>query len=449
MLSSETTEIQPNQKAFYLLMATEFWERFSYYSMQFLLVLYATANISHGGLGWSKIMALQLTGIYGALSFMLPIFGGILADKYLGQKKAALIGAAIMALGHFTLAFHSFVAFYSGLVLLVVGSGFFKSCIPAMIAKIFEGHEIKKSNAYSTYMMIVNVGAALAGITTGLAKENWGFHIAFTIAGFGMAIGFVTLLIGNKFLLKNIGNKPEHLNEKYSKEPRPSLKKLLQENVFAKNRYKVYLFLTGFFLIQYCFYFIVTNGPLTLYLENNVNRNIENFVVPTTWFQSLDSTSTVVASFVWNLVFIYYAKKTNKIASVPAKVGVGLILLGLSFFILSHASFKLFINANQLLSMWPFVAFFILSNFATMLITPTILYASNEYVPKGTHSFHTAIYYVMVGLASYIASWIGALMFIVGAFQVFTGIAIIMIILGIIHLVLTPKLNKLTQSQIN
>ena len=93
-MTSSTLTAEPNKKAFYLLMATEFWERFSYYSMQFLLVLYASATIAHGGLGWSKVMALQLTGIYGALSFALPIFGGLLVDKQLGQKIAALIGAA-------------------------------------------------------------------------------------------------------------------------------------------------------------------------------------------------------------------------------------------------------------------------------------------------------------------------------------------------------------------
>ncbi|MES2615990.1 MAG: oligopeptide:H+ symporter [Bdellovibrionota bacterium] len=442
MESTQATALKPNNQAFYLLMATEFWERFSYYSMQLLLVLYASATLSQGGLGWSKVMALQLVGIYGAASFILPIFGAILADRQLGQKSAALIGATLMAFGHFTLAIHATFAFYLGLVLLVVGSGFFKSCIPAMIAQIFEKHKIKKSNAYSTYYMMINIGAALAGFSTGLAQVYFGYHTAFTIAGFGMAIGFFTLLIGCKFFLKGIGSKPEQ--DTKIKLKRPSIRKLLSENTVARNRYKVYVFLTAFFLIQYCFYYIVTNGPLTLYIEHNVNRHIGNFLIPTTWFQTLDSISTVVAAFIWNMVFLYFAQKKNTVISVPNKIGFGLIGLGISFTIIAYAAFQIYLHPDSLISIWPFVAFFILSNFATMLITPTVLYASNEYIPQGTHSFHTAIYYVMIGIASYVASWVGALIFIVGAFQVFSIISVIMVILGIIHLVMEKRLNSLT-----
>ena len=198
-----------NQKPFYLLMGVELWERFSYYSMQFLLVLYSSAAITSGGLGWTKAEALELVGIYGASVFILPVVGGVLADRYIGQKTSALIGAFLMALGHFTLAFKSEFTFYTALVLLAIGSGFFKACIPAMIAQIFKKDEVRKANAYSTYYMAINIGAMLAGITTGLIAQYWGYHPAFAVAGLGMLVGFLTLIAGQKYgVLKGIGDKP-------------------------------------------------------------------------------------------------------------------------------------------------------------------------------------------------------------------------------------------------
>ncbi len=192
----------------YLLFATEMWERMSYYGMRALLVLYMKTATDHGGFGWSKEDALSVYGWYTAAVYLTPLFGGILADRLLGQRRAVLLGGFLMMIGHFLMAVPGVAAFYAALGFLVIGNGFFKPNISAMVGGLFKPGEPGRDSAYTVFYMGVNVGAALAPLVCGTLGEKIGFHWGFGSAGVGMLLGVIFFFFGAPRLLGDVGKAP-------------------------------------------------------------------------------------------------------------------------------------------------------------------------------------------------------------------------------------------------
>ena len=167
---------------------TEMWERFSYYGNQALLVLYLVNS-----LGFSNADALSMYGTYTMLLYITPLFGGWIADKFLGLRLTAVIGAIVMMLGHFAMAVPSLLHFALGL--LIIGNGFFKPSSTSMVGELYDGPEdARRDGGYTVYYMGINVGAILASLVCGTLGETLGWHYGFASAGVGMAIGLVTFV---------------------------------------------------------------------------------------------------------------------------------------------------------------------------------------------------------------------------------------------------------------
>ncbi|MEO8073443.1 MAG: oligopeptide:H+ symporter, partial [Acidobacteriota bacterium] len=185
---------------------TEMWERFSYYGMRALLVLYMVAAVKDGGLGFETADATAIYGLYTASVYFLPLIGGWLADRFIGAKRSTLIGGVIIALGHFTLAVPSLTFFYLGLVLVAVGTGFLKSNISAMVGDLYDEDDERRDGGFSIFYMGINLGAFAAPLITGaLAAYNW--HWGFAAAGVGMVAGLIQYVIG-KQKLAGVGEPP-------------------------------------------------------------------------------------------------------------------------------------------------------------------------------------------------------------------------------------------------
>lgn len=166
-------------KGLFLLFGTEMWERFSYYGMRALLVLYLTALTTEGGLGWTQADALQLYGIYTGLVYVTPILGGYLADNILGQRKSIIYGGILMAAGQFTLGTpHEYIPgmehtfFYLGLTLLIIGNGLFKPNISTMVGDLYEDGDRRRDSAFTIFYMGINLGAAFAPLVIGYIGEE-------------------------------------------------------------------------------------------------------------------------------------------------------------------------------------------------------------------------------------------------------------------------------------
>jgi proton-dependent oligopeptide transporter, POT family len=197
----------------FVLFFTEMWERFSYYGMRALLVMFFTASLLDGGWGWPREHAFAIFGTYTSLVYLSTLLGGYFADKKIGYRYAVVIGALLMALGHACMALETSFFIYLGLTLLVFGSGFFKPNMTSIISEMYKGKEEKKDGAYTIFYMGVNAGAFLGILLCGYLGEKVGWSWGFGLAGIFMLFGLLQFWLAQD-IFGSIGRKPEKQNEK-------------------------------------------------------------------------------------------------------------------------------------------------------------------------------------------------------------------------------------------
>jgi len=194
----------------FILFFTEMWERFSYYGMRAILVIFLTGAITgdNPGWGWSTEDALHLLGIYASLVYLTPIVGGWLADNKIGYRLAVVIGALLMTLGHASMAVETPMFLYIGIAFLIIGNGFFKPNMTAIISKMYDGYDAKKDGAYNIFYMGVNAGAFLGILLCGWVGEGIGWSYGFGLAGIFMFLGMIQFYFAQS-MFGHIGDKPE------------------------------------------------------------------------------------------------------------------------------------------------------------------------------------------------------------------------------------------------
>lgn len=203
------SQVLGHPSGLFVLFFTEMWERFSFYGMRVLLIQYLTAEVIFGsarsGLGWSVESASALYGTYVMLLYLTPVFGGVIADKYLGSWKSVIVGALIMTLGHASMAIESNATFFIGLACLVIGTGFFKPNMPAILGEMYKHHPEKKDGGYTIFYMGVNSGAFFGMMLCGYFAERYGWHYGFGLAGIFMLLGTIQFWLA-KPLFGTIGD---------------------------------------------------------------------------------------------------------------------------------------------------------------------------------------------------------------------------------------------------
>ncbi len=200
-------EVMGHPAGLFILFFTEMWERFSYYGMRAILVLFLVSATGLGGWEWAREDALQLYAMYTLFVYITPLFGGFIADRLIGFKWAVVLGALLMTLGHASMAIETEFFFYAGLILLVLGNGFFKPNISSMVSGLYEGKEDKKDAGYTIFYMGINAGAFLGILLCGYIGEKVGWSYGFGLAGIFMLIGMLQFWFARKMFGK-IGDKP-------------------------------------------------------------------------------------------------------------------------------------------------------------------------------------------------------------------------------------------------
>lgn len=201
----------------FVLFFAEMWERFSYYGMRAILTLYmvtSATKLFNPGLGWSNGNALAMYGWYTMLVYVMSIPGGILADKFIGQKRSVFLGGMILVVGQFTLAIDALWAFYTGLLLIILGVGALKPNISTMVGGLYPKGDPRRDQGFTLFYIGINVGAMLSSLIVGAVGETIGWHYGFALAGFGMLLGQITFVWGGKKYLKGIGDVPSKAEKK-------------------------------------------------------------------------------------------------------------------------------------------------------------------------------------------------------------------------------------------
>ncbi|MCX6131291.1 MAG: peptide MFS transporter [Proteobacteria bacterium] len=413
-LSAEARSASERQPpALYLLFFVEMWERMSFYGMRALLVLYMTAATSAGGFAWSRPEALSIYGWYTGLVYLTPIFGGYMADRFLGLRKAITIGASIMMIGHISLAFTGEVAFYLGLGCLIIGNGFFKPSMATLVGSLYQEGDRRRDAAYTIFYVGVNTGAFIAPFISGTLGERVGFHWGFGAAAVGMFLGQVLFNLVGPRILGDIGIKPRHHKSQESSQTRTSLSQ------HEKDRLKV-IFSLMIFVVIFWAAFEQAGGLMTLYTDSKVDRNLLGFEIPTTWFQSINPVFIMSFGPIFAWFWARLALKGRE-PSAPLKFGLALFLMGCGFMCMVCAAQQS--AAYGKASVLWLIASYLLQTWAELCLSPVGLSMVNRLSPTRYSTLIMGIWYLSNAVANKLAGIIGGFAETLGETQLFGVIA--------------------------
>jgi POT family proton-dependent oligopeptide transporter len=440
------TNRKVHPRALFALFMVELWERFSYYGMRAILVLYMTSQLmsQNRGFGYDDAKAYGIYGAYGALVYLTPIIGGYFADKMMGFRKAILWGALLMAAGQFTLFMDNETTFYIGLALLVIGNGFFKPNISSMIGRFYPAGDPRRDSAFTIFYMGINIGAFLTPLTCGAIGEIEGWRYGFLAAGLGMILGFLIFTWAQRTgWFEHYGLKPEGADDfKVAGMGSnvlpyvttlimvPLAWMLIKQNdivdillgIFAviilsylllssgkydheqKQRIWVIVVLLLFTTVFWTF-FELAGSAMNLFTERNVNKNFLGFELATTFFQAVNPLFIMIFAPLYSWMWIKLAS-ANREPAAPYKFGVGLIMLGLGFLVLNMG------KASAIVGLVPALFLIMLYLFHTLgelTLSPVGLSLVTKLAPAQIVGFLMGIWFLSSSIAhqagKHIARW--------------------------------------------
>ncbi|MDD5657390.1 MAG: peptide MFS transporter [Elusimicrobia bacterium] len=411
---AERTAPDKHPAGLYVLFTTEMWERFAYYGMRALLVYYMTKslflpdNAPHifgyeavkGGLEWifgplsTQALSSQIYGFYTGFVYLAPIFGGTIADRWLGQRRAVVVGGAIMALAEFMLMKQSL--FFPALLMMIVGNGFFKPNISTQVGNLYPAGDHRRDRAFSIFYVGINVGATLSPLIAGTLGENyapygrWGF----CSAGVGMLLGLAIYLWGQRHLA------PDNVMRRAASAEPAKVEPL------TRDEWKKIGALVALCLLNIPFWSVYEQqgNTLALWVDSNTNRMILGWEMPATWYQSFNAIMIVLFTPVV-LAFWRWQDKRGREPSSLAKMATGCILLGLSFLVLIPQARAVAAGAKAtLLSITACTAIFTLGE---LYLSPVGLSLVTKLAPPRMVSMMMGMWFLSSFFGNYLCGYLG------------------------------------------
>jgi proton-dependent oligopeptide transporter, POT family len=433
---------------------TEMWERFSYYGMRALLILFMTASVAHGGLGFDTATAGAIYGLYTSMVYMTTLPGGWMADRLIGQRRAVLYGGIIIACGHFSMAFSALSTFYLGLFLIVIGTGLLKGNVSVIVGRLYAKDDIRRDAGFSIFYMGINLGAFIAPLVCGYLGQKVSWHLGFAAAGVGMTLGVIQYVLGGK----NLGD--AGLYPAPSESPQAAAR--LRRNAIVAGAVIVAL-LAGFGIGAYTgavsitarqvadgagimllgivvvfFGWLFTSGSwtpderkklyvigvlflaaalfwsvfeqagstLNLFADRNTHNVVFGWSYPSSWFQSLNSLFLIALAPVFAWVWLRLAKAHEEPSS-PAKFAMGLVLVGAGFVILVWAA-RMAGQGVQVSPMW-LVVTYLLHTCGELCLSPVGLSAMTKLAPARIAGLMMGVWFLATSVGNFIGGRISAL----------------------------------------
>ena len=400
MNSENQKELFGHPIGLYVLFFTELWERFSYYGMRAILVLFIYSSIENGGLGWTKGEALELYGWYTMLVYVMSIPGGILADKLLGQKRTVMLGGLLLVCGHGVLAIEAMWAFYLGLGLIVLGVGCLKPNISTMVGGLYKQGDERRDKGFTIFYIGINIGAFLAALIVGYVGENIGWHYGFGLAGIGMLIGQAVYMWGQKYLV-GVG---DFLGNSTAEN------KALMDKPLTKIEIDRMIVLLISFLIIIVFWgaFEQAGGLLNIYAKEKTDLTIGllGFTVPASWFQSVNAFFIIVFGTAVAGYWVNRKRKGKEVSSL-FKMAVGTIIMGSGFLLMAGASQEAGAEPYGKASMMWLVAAYLLHTIGELCASPVALSFITKLAPVKYGAIMMGVYFAATGIGNKLAGIIG------------------------------------------
>jgi POT family proton-dependent oligopeptide transporter len=465
---------------------TEMWERFSYYGMRALLILFMTAPIASGGLGFDTPLAGGIYGLYTSMVYMTSLPGGWIADRLIGQRRAVLYGGILIASGHFSMAFPTLTTFYLGLTLIVFGTGLLKGNVAVIVGQLYAPNDVRRDAAFSIFYMGINLGAFIAPLVTSYLGQRINWHLGFAVAGVGMVLGLVQYLLGARYL----GDAGLYPAPAASPAAAAQLRQRVQiwggvaaaaVVLFAGGMYTgalpitakqiadtagvsllgltiaffVWLFLAGewtpaerkrlyailaLFLAATLFWseFEQAGSTLNLFADRATRTSILGWEFPSGYFQSLQPLFIITLAPVFAWIWMRLGPRQP---SSPAKFALGLFFVGAGFAILVVAA-QLAENGVKVAPYW-LVVTYLLHTLGELSLSPVGMSAFTKLAPARVAGLMMGVFYLAIAGGNFIGGRLASLYGSMPLPNLFGAIAAVGIGGSVVMFALTPSIKRL------
>ena len=467
---------------------TEMWERFSYYGMRALLLLYMTAPLSAGGLGFDVAQGGAIYGLYTSMVYMATLPGGWIADRLIGPRRAVLYGGIIIAAGHFSMAVPSLATFYLGLFLIVIGTGLLKGNVSVIVGQLYGEADIRRDAGFSIFYMGINLGAFLAPLVCGYLGQQISWHLGFAAAGVGMLIGVIQYLMGST----NLGD--AGINPAPAPTPAIAAQWKRQVQMWVGGTAAVvvlavlasaagliqvsatqvadaagvflllvvvgffgWLFFSGgwtpgekkrLYVIGVLFFaaslfwsvFEQAGSTLNLFAERSTRNEVLGMAYPSSWFQSMNSLFIFTCAPILAWLWIKLAS-SGKEPTSPAKFGVGLIFVGLGFLILIIPA-RMSEQGALVSPMWLTATYF-LHTIGELVLSPVGLSAMTTLAPARIAGLMMGVWFLATSVGNFIGGRVSGFYESFALPTLFGSVAAFAIVAGVILLALVPSIRQL------
>ncbi|MBO0859541.1 MAG: peptide MFS transporter [Chloracidobacterium sp.] len=475
--SKDTSGIGGHPRGLTTLFFTEMWERFSYYGMRALLILFMTADVASGGLGFDTKTAAGIYGAYAGSVYLMSIPGGWIADNVLGTRRSVFVGGVIIALGHYSMAAPTIYTFFTGLVLIVLGTGLLKPNVSAIVGELYSQEDQRRDSGFSLFYMGINLGAFTAPIVCSFLGEKINWHLGFGAAGVGMTLGLIQYVRGSE-RLAHVGAPPRQTREKTRRNAVIGFlfmatigaavgvlffgPEIVVENkalimIGALLVFLGWLFFAflkpeekkpvGVIVILFLFSIIFwatyeqAGSSFNLFAERFTNRSVFGQVFPAGWYQSSPALFVVILTpiSVW-----IWRKMDEREPSSPAKFSLGLLFVGLGAALLAAAS--LFTVGGAKVGPWWLLGVYVLQTVGEICLYPVGLSTTTKLAPQRLGGLMMGVWFLSISFGNFAAGMAAG--YFEGGSQealvwLFSKLGAVPIIAALVLLALTPFIKKL------
>ena len=478
---------------------TEMWERFSYYSIRPLLVLFMVATVSSGGFGFDEVTASSIYGIFAGSLYLAAVPGGWLADNWLGQERALWWGSIIIALGHLCIALSAMFGmtlFFVGLICIVLGSGLFKTCISVMVGALYAKEDVRRDSGFTLFYMGINIGALLAALIVGVFKEKGMWHVGFGVGGLGMLVSLLVYRFAAKQNLtryaqaKGISADWEQSNDRYKNIGRGvagllallvTVVVLIATGMLSFNPQMVAEYMTYiiaavvilYFVVMFvsprldktdklrlliCFILIIGSTlfwssfeqqptSFNLFADRYTDLNVMGFDVPSIWFQSLNPLFILILAPIVSIIWVKLGNRGLEPNSM-VKFALGMLLAAAGFALMIFASKSILTNDGGLASPLWLVGSLLLLTLGELALSPVGLSSMTKLAPKGMQGQMMGLFFASLALGNLVAAFFGGQVSadkIEGLPSLFTTMTVFLVVTAVVLLILAKPINRMLQ----
>lgn len=431
-----------------MLFFTEFWERFSYYGMRSILVLYMTATVAEGGLGFDVKAAATLYGSYTMWVYLTGLPGGLTADRLLGARLAVLLGGVVIIFGHVAMVFHSMPFFYGGLTLIAIGTGLLKPNISTMVGSLYSADDPRRDSGFSIFYMGINIGAVLAPLCVGYLAQGESFkrfligmgldpskswHWGFGAAAVGMTAGLIVYLVNRR----RLGNVGLRIGSKQNKQ-----KRAVSKEPLTKSDWKRIAAIFVFFLFTILFWaaYEQKGASLNLFAKSLVRTEAFGMRFPSSWLQSCTPAFVILLAPLFSILWVRLGKRQP---SSPVKFTLGLLFIGLAYCLLVPAAWMT--GQGRISPLW-LVGLYFLEVVGEMCLSPVGLSTVSKLAPVKLVGIMMGVWFLAASFGNKLAGYLSTFFVVNNPTQLvklYGGIAVGLLISAGILALLTPRVKKL------